>query len=55
MAEKIRIYGDVSPKHEGNFRLIKGLFKCKNNNDTMEKMIEKVLPIAKKELTKSAG
>jgi hypothetical protein len=52
LPDKIRLYGDISSKHESDFLFIKGAFGCKNNGEALEKMIEKVLPIVRKEATK---
>lgn len=53
MADKIRVYGDITDGHEKAFLFIKGVYGCKSNGDAMEKMIEIVEPIAKKEAAKS--
>ena len=51
MPDKIRIYGDVSPSHESDFLFIKGVYGCKNNGEVFEKMIEKLTPQVRKEIT----
>lgn len=51
--DKIRVYGDISDSHEKAFLFIKGVYGCRNNGDAMEKMIEIVTPLAKKEAAKS--
>lgn len=50
--ETIRLYGDVSERHEKDFLFIKGVFGCKNNGEVLEKMIDKVTPIVQKEIAK---
>ena len=45
----VRLYGDISPDHEKDFLFIKGVYGCKSNGDAIEKMIETVSPIARKE------
>lgn len=50
MAEKARLYGDISPRHEADFMLIKGVYGCRTNGEALEAMIDKILPVAKKEL-----
>lgn len=52
MPNKIRIYGDISPKHESDFLFIKGAFACKNNGEVLEKMIERLTPQVRKEAAK---
>ncbi len=49
MPDKIRLYGDISLKHESNFLFIKGAFGCKNNGEVLEKMIERLTPQVRKE------
>jgi len=53
--EKVRLYGDVTPRHEADFMLIKGVFRCRNNGDALERMIELVVPTARKLATKKSG
>ena len=55
MDEKIRIYGDISPKHEGDFLLIKGVFQCRNNGEAFEKLIDEVLPLARKKAARKSA
>ncbi len=55
MSDKIRLYGDVSPKHEKDFLFIKGVIGCKNNGDALEKMIEKLTPLVRKDLASRKG
>lgn len=55
MSDKVRIYGDVSQKNESDFLLIKGVYGCKSNGETLEKMIETVIPIARKEASKKSS
>jgi len=50
--EKVRLYGDVSERHEADFLFIKGVYGFKNNGDTLEKMIETLTPIARREAAK---
>lgn len=45
----IRLYGDISPDHERDFLFIKGVYGCKSNGDALEKMIEKLTPLVRKE------
>lgn len=52
MSNKIRIYGDISSKHESDFLFIKGAFACKNNGEVLEKMIERLTPQVRKEAAK---
>jgi hypothetical protein len=52
---KIRLYGDVSPDHENDFIFIKGVYGCKNNGEALEKMIEIVSPLARKEAASRIG
>ncbi len=52
MADKIRLYGDISPNHESNFLFIKGAFGCKNNGEVLEIMIEKLIGPVRKEAAK---
>lgn len=48
---KTRLYGDVSPDHESDFLFIKGVFGVKSNGDCLEKMIDKLMPIIRKEMS----
>lgn len=52
---KIRVYGDISPQREADFMLIKGVFGCKNNGDALERIIELVVPVARKQATKKSA
>jgi len=54
MAEKVRLYGDISPKHNKDFLLIRGVYGCTNNGDALEKMIETALPVARKEAARKS-
>ena len=49
--EKIRIYGEVSPDHETKFLFIRGVFGSQNNGDALEKMIDRLHPEIKKEVS----
>lgn len=53
-AEKgmIRLYGDISPKHEADFLLIKGVFGCKSNGEALERIITMVIPEARRQAAK---
>ena len=52
MPNKLRLYGDISSKHESDFLFIKGAFGCKSNGEALEKMIEKLIGPVRKEATK---
>lgn len=52
---KIRIYGEISPQHESDFLLIKGVLGCKNNGEAFEAMIDKLAPQLRKQFTQSGN
>ena len=41
---KIRIYGEISHRHEADFLLIKGVLGCKNNGEVLQQMIDRLAP-----------
>ena len=51
----IRLYGDISPEHEKDFLFIKGVYGVKNNGEALEKMIETVTPLVRKEAASRKG
>ena len=51
----IRLYGDISTKHEEKFLFIKGCLAAKSNGEALEAIIDRIEPVIRKESNKRKG